>query len=938
MPSLKDVLREMGAKSGNRKRGGEEVYYCPRHDDETPDLWVNESKGCFHCFGGGSFEGGQHPVTLVMHIRDCTKQEAIEWMAENFEEYSSEKPEDFDKKEEAKEVLNTFKELTNKELLKNDGELRRIKDTRELTEKTIEDMGIGWVNDNVIDSLKDEFSEEALKNSGLFSGDYFIFKNHREVIPYEKWGDVVYYIGRKTVDSGDEPKYKKLESTDYNYHALWQKIDERDKLIITEGIYDAISAYHGSYSVVSPVTKQFNERDVHKVLRIAEGFDEVYIALDDDEAGRKGTEKTADELYKRGFERNINIVEFPENIKDFDELTMKYGYDKVKELLLGSKKYMEKLTDEMDSEDDLDDIVEKIVPKGERERKRVKQMIKQKSEANIGTKYNYKEVDALIESLIESEEALDEKYDLSSVEDMDLFKREIRNRVGEAIPSIVGDYLMEKYIFLTTRDSNENMYVYENGVYKEKGEPTIKAELKELLGGEYTDHRKNETISYIEASTYFDKSNFSPEWRYINMENGIYDIEEDNFFDHDPEYRFLNKLPVEYDPDVDCEEIKEFFKEMVDEDQIQLLQEIFGFSMMRKYLFKKAMLFYGPTDTGKSVTLDILEMFLGKENCTNWSLNTLTERRFAKAQLYGSLANVSGDLSSDKISQTGVFKQLTGKDTLTAENKGQDPFNFENCATLVFSSNPPIPMLDEDSDAIFNRFVLLKFDNQIPKGEQEPNLAEKLCTDEALSGLFNWALKGLKRLIEEKQFSNTKSIEETRELYERLSDPVKAFCEDILKTTGSENDYIPLDDLHNAWQDYTEENELSSLSKRRFSTKMNEVSSSIEKKRPHIKGKQTNCKKGVEWANDDLREKYDIRERSEDEEEGSQGDLTDIESSGDDRTDKDKILDEIPEEGIQTVDLIDKVDISESKIDEIVSNMLTKGTLFEPKPGFIKKT
>ena len=72
----------------------------------------------------------------------------------------------------------------------------------------------------------------------------------------------------------------------------------------------------------------------------------------------------------------------------------------------------------------------------------------------------------------------------------------------------------------------------------------------------------------------------------------------------------------------------------------------------------------GKGDNGKSVLLNLIESFLGAENVSHVSLKDMNEDRFAKAELFGKMANICGDLESHKILDISAFKQLSSGDTL----------------------------------------------------------------------------------------------------------------------------------------------------------------------------------------------------------------------------------------------------------------------------------
>ncbi|MBR9703419.1 hypothetical protein GOV10_05240 [Candidatus Woesearchaeota archaeon] len=64
---------------------------------------------------------------------------------------------------------------------------------------------------------------------------------------------------------------------------------------------------------------------------------------------------------------------------------------------------------------------------------------------------------------------------------------------------------------------------------------------------------------------------------------------------------------------------------------------------------------------------------------------------------------------------------------------------------------------------------------------QDPAIIEKIATTTELSGMLNWALKGLERLREQRDFSYSATSAEIKELWLRKSDSFMAFCMDELK-------------------------------------------------------------------------------------------------------------------------------------------------------------
>jgi DNA primase len=68
-------------KQGRASAGSASSYmgHCPFHEDTTPSLSVNASRGLFHCFGCG--EKGD-ALALVEKVKGCGFQEALKYLAE----------------------------------------------------------------------------------------------------------------------------------------------------------------------------------------------------------------------------------------------------------------------------------------------------------------------------------------------------------------------------------------------------------------------------------------------------------------------------------------------------------------------------------------------------------------------------------------------------------------------------------------------------------------------------------------------------------------------------------------------------------------------------------------------------------------------------------------------------------------------------------------
>lgn len=175
---------------------------------------------------------------------------------------------------------------------------------------------------------------------------------------------------------------------------------------------------------------------------------------------------------------------------------------------------------------------------------------------------------------------------------------------------------------------------------------------------------------------------------------------------------------------------------------------------------------------------------------------------------------MSSDIPSKGLHHVGTFKMLTGGDKITAERKFGHPFQFTNFSKLVFSSNRPPKIFNEDTLALWRRFIIVDFPNTFPDDAADKHLLEKLTTESELAGLLNLALKGLQRLSANGAFSYGKTVEDIAERYTILSDPILSFVNDQCEIDG--NASIEKQVLYDAFAQYCQDRRISTISRESF--------------------------------------------------------------------------------------------------------------------------
>lgn len=155
-----------------------------------------------------------------------------------------------------------------------------------------------------------------------------------------------------------------------------------------------------------------------------------------------------------------------------------------------------------------------------------------------------------------------------------------------------------------------------------------------------------------------------------------------------------------------------------------------------------------------------------------------------------------------------------------------EPFTLTNYAKLIFNCNE-LPKEVEQTNAFFRRFLIIPFDVTIPEEDQDKQLSNKIIKNE-LSGVFNWVLDGLKRLLNQKNFTQSDIVDNTLKKYMRESNTVALFIDE--KYTISDDDFLPLTDLYNNYKSFCRDGNYHPVSKRNFSDRLRNLGIIIERK------------------------------------------------------------------------------------------------------------
>jgi len=206
--------------------------------------------------------------------------------------------------------------------------------------------------------------------------------------------------------------------------------------------------------------------------------------------------------------------------------------------------------------------------------------------------------------------------------------------------------------------------------------------------------------------------------------------------------RFVSMLNDVWDGDDDAEAKRALLQEYVGACLVGLGARL-----------KKAIIFSGDTDSGKSTVLSVIQSVFPPGSVAAVRPSDFGND-YHRAQLAGVLCNVVSELPETDWLEPSAFKALTGDDLINARNPYGRPFSFTSRAGHIYAANS-LPRINDRSEASWNRLVIIGFRHRFhlePKDGQKRavrGLAQQIVELER-EGVVAWAVAGLRRLLANK--------------------------------------------------------------------------------------------------------------------------------------------------------------------------------------------
>jgi len=316
-----------------------------------------------------------------------------------------------------------------------------------------------------------------------------------------------------------------------------------------------------------------------------------------------------------------------------------------------------------------------------------------------------------------------------------------------------------------------------------------------------------------------------PDPAWIQFKDTVVDLHTGETFTATPEYFYTSPVPHNLGTSTETPTIDRLLAEWTNSDLKRQLYEILAYTLMPSYPVHRIFCLHGSGRNGKGQYMKLMRKFVGVDNCTSTEMERLADSRFETAKLYCRRAVFMGETNFSTLNKTSRLKQLSGEDIVTGEHKRKQPFDFVNCAKIIIATNS-LPQTQDRTDGFYSRWLVIDFIHRFPEGK---DLIDPIPEWE-YENLGLKSIEILRDLLTEGKFYKEGSIEERQRKYEEKSNPVAAFVKEQCVTDDPDG-WAPLYELYDRYDIYQAEHGHRKLTKRQFSTQLQDLGHEKEKGR-----------------------------------------------------------------------------------------------------------
>lgn len=256
---------------------------------------------------------------------------------------------------------------------------------------------------------------------------------------------------------------------------------------------------------------------------------------------------------------------------------------------------------------------------------------------------------------------------------------------------------------------------------------------------------------------------------------------------------YVTKLvPFDWKREAKAPEFEKFLQKTQPRPEVRyFLKRFCGYCLTGLTLEQVLLFFYGAGRNGKSTFIDIL-CHIFDDYAVTLSIDSFSgehkrgggEATPDLARLPGARLVAASEPEANVKLKDALIKQLTGGEKIPVRRLHKDFFEVDPHFKIILSGNHK-PRIDDDSDGIWRRVLLVPWDIQIPKKEVDTLLPLKLRRE--AEGIFAWMVEGAVAYLNE-GLDVPPAVQAASQEYREESDPIGSFVRTACIVTGEAGD------------------------------------------------------------------------------------------------------------------------------------------------------
>ena len=401
-------------------------------------------------------------------------------------------------------------------------------------------------------------------------------------------------------------------------------------------------------------------------------------------------------------------------------------------------------------------------------------------------------------------------------------------------------YFMQKHEYISAYTGN--VYVYNGTHWEIMPDALIEAFALEHFKPFATDSVRVEFRKLLQRTNLKNDDFFTPQL-YLNLSNGVLNVKTLELTPHSSTYGFTYCLPFNYDKEARAPRFFKFLEEVTcgDAQTQSVLEEYMGYVVgnIDPSMHEKCLILVGTGSNGKSVFIDTVKALVGQRNYSVLTMEEL-KKDTNRHNLINKLLNVAEETPYKSLTDSSMFKNLITGGEVTVKELYKQPYRIRSRAKFMFACND-LPLTYDPSDGMFRRLLIVNFKASFFKSKRDLLLRDKLNAE--LPGIFNIAVAGLLRLLENKDFTQASAVLDSIEEYRMSMDSVRQWVDDSV-------DFDPdcLTDINKLFSDYTfycEERKCSQVTLVKLMKRITEINPNLERTRALKGNRRVTAIKGI---------------------------------------------------------------------------------------------